>query len=1016
MIFGCAYRDNDPVWPVRSDEVFQEVLQGIIVPEREGNCQGLGLCKSKINTVNTMKRYSRKIRLWFVLAAAAIVPVMPVSGQKLFLENFDSLPLGLNPEEASQGANVWTRTPPAGWSIDDTGMPGFGTPEYAASDGRTEWSGWAFADVKWWPTVDDQRRSEFTLASGAAAIADPDEWDDATHLFGLFNSYLNTPSISVAGKPVNSLVLTFDSAWRPESRDDGAPNWPVDESGSPTNNQTAVITVQYDNGAAIEVMNWSSISDDPNYHDHFPAGGESIVVPLNNPAGASSMKLKIGLINAANDWYWAFDNLAIGEPPLVTGVSATGIGFTIRITEALGKTVNDNAAITGKLDGQTVTVTDTRDGDRVMVAHDQSPKIFVPGSKHAVEVTFTTGTGQQIVDTADFIAPGYTTVTATPTVVTAAINEKDYLSVDESKGVKLELDGAAITAQSVTRVNLTAADGTDLPDRIDVVYTATNPFAPASSHSLKVTFTTKTAQEVVETVSFKAPDYAKIPTGLATALGTGAQAGMKWKTHQVASRGNTIADTEKQLAGELGPSEHDPSAEVAGGYFEIPYVNFDQNGGDAGNFNSSAQAELAVQDEYIPGIPGLNGSVDYVAGEALAYVEIPQPGGYSMVVNSDDGFQVSVGNASAPTYLVLGSFDAGRSQADTSFFFWVDKAGVYLFRLLYFEGTGDARVEWFTVNANGTRALVNGTQTGALKAYRTRTVAEPPLPSLVDYSIGLNFGADEPDGGNKGGLAAGDKAGVSKMAQANWNNLSGIAGTNTAIVGDAQGASQPTSVTVTWTCPNTWSSTGRGEENNQFAEPNKTLMLGYLDTGNASTTPVTILNLPEALTSEGYDVYVYALGGVGARGGGYRIVDADTKEVLKDYIRAQGPTNNTDFVQVAPSQATNVWGVGNYMVFSGLNAANIIVEATTANGLGFSGTPRAPINAIQLVAPPSSTPPPPKPKVSIEQTAAGVTITFTGTLQSADQVEGPYSDVVGTSPMTVTPAAGSVKFYRSVNR
>lgn len=284
------------------------------------------------------------------------------------------------------------------------------------------------------------------------------------------------------------------------------------------------------------------------------------------------------------------------------------------------------------------------------------------------------------------------------------------------------------------------------------------------------------------------------------------------------------------------------------------------------------------------------------------------------------------------------------------------------------------------------------------------------------YRIGLNFGADEPDGGKKGGLAAGDKAGVSKVAQANWNNLSGVAGTNTAIVGDAQGASQPTSVTVTWTCPNTWSSTGRGEENNQFAEPNKTLMLGYLDTGNASTTPVTILNLPEALTSEGYDVYVYAVGGVGARGGGYRIVDADTKEVLKDYIRAQGPTNNTDFVQVVPSPATNVWAVGNYMVFSGLNAPNIIVEATTANGLGFSATPRAPINAIQLVAPPSSTPPPPKPKVSIEQTAAGVTITFTGTLQSADQVEGPYSDVVGTSPMTVTPAAGSVKFYRSVNR
>ena len=39
-----------------------------------------------------------------------------------------------------------------------------------------------------------------------------------------------------------------------------------------------------------------------------------------------------------------------------------------------------------------------------------------------------------------------------------------------------------------------------------------------------------------------------------------------------------------------------PSAEVAGGYFEIAYVNFDQNAGDAGNFNSSAADELAVAD------------------------------------------------------------------------------------------------------------------------------------------------------------------------------------------------------------------------------------------------------------------------------------------------------------------------------------------------------------------------------------------------------------------------------------
>jgi len=87
----------------------------------------------------------------------------------------------------------------------------------------------------------------------------------------------------------------------------------------------------------------------------------------------------------------------------------------------------------------------------------------------------------------------------------------------------------------------------------------------------------------------------------------------------------------------------------------------------------------------------------------------------TMAVNSDDGFQVSVGTASNPTQLVLGQFDGGRGSADSVFYFKADKPGVYSFRLLWFEGGGGANVEWFTINADGSRALVNGTGPGALK-------------------------------------------------------------------------------------------------------------------------------------------------------------------------------------------------------------------------------------------------------------------------------------------------------------
>ena len=63
---------------------------------------------------------------------------------------------------------------------------------------------------------------------------------------------------------------------------------------------------------------------------------------------------------------------------------------------------------------------------------------------------------------------------------------------------------------------------------------------------------------------------------------------------------------------------------------------------------------------------------------------------------------------------------------------------------------------------------------------------------------------------------------------------------------------------------------------------------------------------------------------------------------------------------------------------------------------------------IQAPAPPVG-----KPTLSVARTAAGLTLTFTGILQSADLVNGPWADVAGaTSPRPVT-LAGAQKFYRA---
>jgi hypothetical protein len=274
------------------------------------------------------------------------------------------------------------------------------------------------------------------------------------------------------------------------------------------------------------------------------------------------------------------------------------------------------------------------------------------------------------------------------------------------------------------------------------------------------------------------------------------------------------------------------------------------------------------------------------------------------------------------------------------------------------------------------------------------------------YSIGVNF-EDDTAPSSVGPM---EIAGVDSVAQANWNSANPAASSAEPVklVADVKGVSATTSATVEWTSANTWASTGRGEENNNLTGSDHALMAGYLDSGAATTSKVTLTGLPTQLTSgTGYDVVVYTMGGVPNRGGSYRITDANGTE-LKGYVYAMTPALPTGWVRAIPGTDPTVHVAGNYLVFKGLTASSIILEGTTENG-PFSDTPRAPINAVQLVSPTGLLDTVAKPTLSVSRTASGVAITFTGKLQRADSVNGTYSDVAGaTSPYTAQPG-----FYRS---
>ncbi len=226
-----------------------------------------------------------------VVKAGLAVPMV------LFAEDFEGLPLGKNVDEGLAGEQVWTKTAPAGWTIDDKGVPGVGNP---AQDGVTEWAGWSFADKIWWTTTaGDQDRSTFTLGSGTVAIADPDEWDDLDHVAAWYNTYLSTPPIDVSAAAPGTVVLTFDSSWRPEFDDDY--------------HQTGNLKVSFDGAKAVELFRWESDAASPKYKPY--ATNETVKVNVDNPAGAKKMVLTFGLFDAGNDWWWAIDNIEITGMP-----------------------------------------------------------------------------------------------------------------------------------------------------------------------------------------------------------------------------------------------------------------------------------------------------------------------------------------------------------------------------------------------------------------------------------------------------------------------------------------------------------------------------------------------------------------------------------------------------------------------------------------------------------------------------------------------------------------------------
>jgi hypothetical protein len=146
------------------------------------------------------------------------------------------------------------------------------------------------------------------------------------------------------------------------------------------------------------------------------------------------------------------------------------------------------------------------------------------------------------------------------------------------------------------------------------------------------------------------------------------------------------------------------------------------------NYTQQAVPNTAPDGEFpdhatFPGIDP-QGNTDDIAMEILFYLEMPE-GVHRFGVSSDDGFQLRSGaTPTDPAAVILA--ERTKSTFSGRIDLVVLEAGVYPFRMTWFERGGEAHLELYAEEAGGEIVLVNDTGS-RFRAYRSVSV----LPTVV---------------------------------------------------------------------------------------------------------------------------------------------------------------------------------------------------------------------------------------------------------------------------------------------
>ena len=321
-------------------------------------------------------------------------------------------------------------------------------------------------------------------------------------------------------------------------------------------------------------------------------------------------------------------------------------------------------------------------------------------------------------------------------------------------------DGDTAVDASSIQLRFDTGDVTAASQIVDTATGATITYQPSallplgSAHTVTIVFGDTASPASVQTNQwqFTVAVLPVIPSSYATAPGSGRTSGFNIRIAQApdgsaaTSFTNTAARAELQLAGQLiDPNTSLPFDNEAAGpggqgiYVEPNVINYEQDGLESAYF---------IGDLTFPGV--FSAAPDFMAMAVTAYLELPA-GIHRFGVRSDDGFRLAVGPYFTNANLVLGEFEGDRGSGlpggSTEFEFLVESAGVYAFRLLWYEGVGGADLEWFSVDrstlgtANVVRTLINDPGVpGSAKAYQSRVGSPSSQPKQPQLTCALSSG------------------------------------------------------------------------------------------------------------------------------------------------------------------------------------------------------------------------------------------------------------------------------------